>query len=300
MSTTVVRTVADLRKFTSKSRRNDASLALVPTMGALHEGYLSLVRAAIARGKWVIITIFVNPRQFNDSGDHAAYPRTLDEDLAQLAPLGVHLVYAPEASEMYPRGFATTVSASGGLCGANRPGHFDGVATIVTKLLLQTGADMAFERVAAAFVLPIELWDGAEQEAFEFEPPVLALDLQPRSGPIVVKIDCTIAEQDLDTFLACMRKRRRIQSQARHATGRCSATSGTQPNGRRPIGHRHGRTIFASTIVCHRPTTNSPSDWPPFMMERMPPDRTGDRARDNTGPRPEPTDHTCLPSMRCV
>ena len=115
-------------------------------MGALHEGHLSLVRTALARADRVIVTLFVNPKQFNSAADLAAYPRTEEEDAAKLAPLGAHLLYAPDAAEIYPDGFATTVSVAGvseGLCGAFRPGHFDGVATVVAKLFLQTGADVA-------------------------------------------------------------------------------------------------------------------------------------------------------------
>ncbi len=147
MTVPVARSVGELRKIVSAWRREGHNVGVVPTMGALHDGHLSLVRAALARGGRVIVTLFVNPRQFNSQGDLAAYPRTEAEDAAKLAPLGVHLLYAPEAAEMYPAGFATTVSVGGaseGLCGAFRPGHFDGVATVVTKLLLQTGANAAF------------------------------------------------------------------------------------------------------------------------------------------------------------
>ena len=115
-------------------------------MGALHEGHLSLVRAALERAERVVVTLFVNPRQFNSAADLAAYPRTETSDAAKLAPLGAHLLYAPGVEEMYPPGFATTISVTGvsaGLCGAHRPGHFDGVATVVAKLLLQTDADLA-------------------------------------------------------------------------------------------------------------------------------------------------------------
>jgi pantoate--beta-alanine ligase len=143
----VVRTVRDLRATVAAWRREGASVGVVPTMGALHAGHLDLVRRALAAADRVIVTLFVNPRQFDDAGDLAAYPRTEAEDAAALAPLGAHLLYAPPAAEMYPPGFATTVSVAGvgdGLCGAFRPGHFDGVATVVAKLLLQTGADAAF------------------------------------------------------------------------------------------------------------------------------------------------------------
>jgi pantoate--beta-alanine ligase len=116
-------------------------------MGALHAGHLSLVEAARAGTDRVIVTLFVNPRQFNNAEDLATYPRTEDSDAEKLAPLGIDVLYIPDPEEMYPEGFATTISVTGisdGLCGATRPGHFDGVATVVTKLLLQTDADRAF------------------------------------------------------------------------------------------------------------------------------------------------------------
>ncbi|SJM30175.1 pantothenate synthetase (fragment) [Mesorhizobium delmotii] len=172
MSIPIVRTVAELRKAVAEWRKQDLKVAVVPTMGALHEGHLSLVRAALDRADRVIVTLFVNPKQFNSAADLAAYPRTEHEDAAKLAPLGAHMLYAPFASEMYPEGFATTVSVAGvseGLCGAYRPGHFDGVATVVAKLFLQTGADLAFfgekdfqqlhvvRRIARDLDIPIEI-----------------------------------------------------------------------------------------------------------------------------------------------
>lgn len=147
LSTPIVRTVTELRKTVAAWRRDGDRIAVVPTMGALHEGHLSLVRAALERADRVIVTLFVNPKQFNSAADLAAYPRTEHEDAAKLTPLGAHMLYAPDGTEIYPKGFATTVSVAGvseGLCGANRPGHFDGVATVVAKLFLQTGADLAF------------------------------------------------------------------------------------------------------------------------------------------------------------
>lgn len=147
MSVPIVRTLAGLRETVAGWRRRNERVAVVPTMGALHEGHLSLVRAGLAEADRVVVTLFVNPMQFNSQADLAAYPRTESEDAAKLAPLGAHLLYAPDAAEIYPRGFSTTVSVSGvseGLCGAFRPGHFDGVATVVAKLFLQTGADEAF------------------------------------------------------------------------------------------------------------------------------------------------------------
>jgi pantoate--beta-alanine ligase len=147
MSVAIVRTVAELRTIVAAWRREGARVAVVPTMGALHKGHLSLVRAALEKADRVIVTLFVNPKQFNSAADLDAYPRTEKEDAAKLAPVGAHVLYAPDAAEIYPHGFATTVSVSGvseGLCGAFRPGHFDGVATVVAKLFLQTGADLAF------------------------------------------------------------------------------------------------------------------------------------------------------------
>ena len=172
MSVPIVRTLAELRATVAGWRREGAAIAVVPTMGALHEGHLSLVRAALDRADRVIVTLFVNPKQFNSAADLAAYPRTEDDDAAKLAPLGAHMLYAPDAEEIYPDGFATTVSVSGvseGLCGAFRPGHFDGVATVVAKLFLQTGADLAFfgekdfqqllvvHRMARDLDIPIEI-----------------------------------------------------------------------------------------------------------------------------------------------
>ncbi|TPE49376.1 pantoate--beta-alanine ligase [Amaricoccus solimangrovi] len=146
-TTPIIRHLADLRATTARWRREGARIAVVPTMGALHEGHLTLARAALARADRVIVTLFVNPKQFNSAEDLAAYPRTEEQDAAKLAPLGVDLLYAPEADQIYPEGFTTLVRVNGldqGLCGAFRPGHFDGVATVVTKLLNQTSADLAF------------------------------------------------------------------------------------------------------------------------------------------------------------
>jgi pantoate--beta-alanine ligase len=172
MSTRIIRPLAELRATVAGWRAEKARIAVVPTMGALHEGHLSLVRAALASAERVIVTLFVNPKQFNSAADLAAYPRTEEADRAKLDPLGPDVLYVPTAAEMYPPGFATTVAVAGlgeGLCGAYRRGHFDGVATIVAKLFLQTGADTAFfgekdfqqlhvvRRMAADLDIPIEI-----------------------------------------------------------------------------------------------------------------------------------------------
>lgn len=168
----VVRSVAELRAVTGGWRQAGDSVAVVPTMGALHDGHLSLVAQARDACDRVIVTLFVNPTQFDRPEDLAKYPRTEDRDRAVLEPAGVDLLFMPGVDEVYPPGFATTVSVSGltsGMCGDFRPGHFDGMATIVAKLFLMTGADRAFfgekdwqqlqivRRLAADLNIPIEV-----------------------------------------------------------------------------------------------------------------------------------------------
>lgn len=127
-------------------RRGNGPVGFVPTMGALHEGHLSLVRIARKEAATVVVSIFVNPLQFGPSEDFAKYPRTLDADLALLSREGVDAVFTPTAAALYPPGFATTISVGGvseGEEGAARPGHFDGVATVVAKLFHVVSPDVA-------------------------------------------------------------------------------------------------------------------------------------------------------------
>lgn len=145
--TRVLRRVAELRPLVAGWKRQGRVVALVPTMGALHAGHLALVERAKAEGGPVIVTIFVNPTQFDNPDDLAKYPRAEAADLERLAPFAVDAVFAPPSDEVYPAGHATTVSVRGvsaPLEGAHRPGHFDGVATVVAKLFGMTGADVAF------------------------------------------------------------------------------------------------------------------------------------------------------------
>ena len=143
---TTVRTVNDLRSHVAAWRKAGESVALVPTMGALHDGHLSLVALAKSNADRVVASIFVNPTQFGPREDFNRYPRDEAGDLAKLEKAGANLVFVPETAEMYPHGFSTNVGVSDlteDLCGASRPNHFDGVATVVTKLLLQCAPDVA-------------------------------------------------------------------------------------------------------------------------------------------------------------
>ena len=146
MPLAIVRTVADLRAQVAAWRAAGETVGLVPTMGALHEGHLSLVTLAKSRARRVVASVFVNPTQFAPHEDFDAYPRDEARDAALLEGAGCDLLFAPTVAEMYAPGFSTTVTVAGisePLDGAARPGHFAGVATVVTKLLLQCGPHLA-------------------------------------------------------------------------------------------------------------------------------------------------------------
>ena len=147
----LVRTKAELREQVAEARRSGASVGLVPTMGALHDGHLALLAAARERCGFVVMSLFVNPAQFGPREDLDAYPRDEARDLELARGAGVDLVYAPDVSEVYPDGFATTVEVAGGLTAildgdpARRgPEHFRGVTTVVAKLFNSVGPDLAF------------------------------------------------------------------------------------------------------------------------------------------------------------
>jgi pantoate--beta-alanine ligase len=147
MTLSVARSVAELRRHVAAWRSRGESVGLVPTMGALHAGHLALVAAAQAQCRRVVVSIFVNPKQFGPREDFSAYPRPESADLDTLTGASADLAFIPTVEEMYPAGFATTLSVGGpseGLCGAHRPGHFDGVATVVSKLLIQAAPDAAY------------------------------------------------------------------------------------------------------------------------------------------------------------
>ena len=144
----VLRTVQEMQAFSKAAKDAGKSVGLVPTMGALHEGHLTLMRRARQENDMVIASVFVNPTQFGPNEDFDAYPRRFEEDCKKLETVPVDAVFHPEPKEMYPEGYCTYVNVEGDitkkLCGAQRPGHFRGVATVVTKLMNLSRADRAY------------------------------------------------------------------------------------------------------------------------------------------------------------
>lgn len=144
----IFRTVKEMQEFALRLKQEGRRIGLVPTMGALHEGHLTLMRAAKEATDFVIASVFVNPTQFGPNEDFDAYPRRFEEDCRKIESVGVDAVFHPQAADMYPQGFCTYVNVDGDithkLCGAQRPIHFRGVATVVTKLFNITQADEAF------------------------------------------------------------------------------------------------------------------------------------------------------------
>ncbi|MFO8071031.1 MAG: pantoate--beta-alanine ligase [Polyangia bacterium] len=170
--TQIVRDPSKLRFLTDAARLSGDRVGLVPTMGALHSGHLSLVDEAVRCCDLAVVSVFVNPTQFGPGEDFERYPRDLERDAAALCERGVALIFAPEVDALYPEGHSTSVRVSGlsaGLCGANRPGHFEGVATIVTKLFNIVGPCRAIfgrkdyqqlkviERMVADLDMPVEV-----------------------------------------------------------------------------------------------------------------------------------------------
>lgn len=168
----ILKTVADCRRFEAAARKKKVRIGFVPTMGALHSGHLSLLKRAKRECDVVVLSVFVNPTQFNDPNDLKKYPKTLDSDLAIAKLAKVDAVFVPNAKTMYPDGYRYRVSEtemSRMLCGAHRPGHFDGVLTVVMKLFQAVRPDRAYfgekdhqqlmlvKGMIEAFFLPIDL-----------------------------------------------------------------------------------------------------------------------------------------------
>jgi pantoate--beta-alanine ligase len=146
MSVEIIRDVTGIRARVAELKKNNKTVCLVPTMGGLHAGHLSLIAKAREVADHVVVSIFVNPKQFNNPDDLKTYPSNEEDDVKSIAKEGADLVFIPSVEEMYPQEFATEVKVTAGidiLCDAHRPGHFGGVATVVTKLFLQVGADYA-------------------------------------------------------------------------------------------------------------------------------------------------------------
>jgi pantoate--beta-alanine ligase len=172
MSARLIHRIADLREQLSDVRRRGARIGLVPTMGALHAGHIRLIEQARRETACVVVSVFVNPIQFNQTDDYHRYPRTLETDLEVCNRLGVDLVFAPPLEEMYPHAHQTFVEVQGlseHLCGKFRPGHFRGVATVVIKLFNIVQPDLAYfgekdaqqlaviERMVADLNLPVQI-----------------------------------------------------------------------------------------------------------------------------------------------
>ncbi len=137
---------AEMRAWSDATRASGERISIVPTMGALHRGHLELIAAAAGRSDRTIVSVFVNPLQFGENADFEHYPRPLDDDVRACGDAGVDVVYVPTVATMYPDGFSTTVTVAGLaelMEGASRPGHFDGVTTVVTKLFAATRPDLA-------------------------------------------------------------------------------------------------------------------------------------------------------------
>jgi pantoate--beta-alanine ligase len=169
---TIVRTVAGLRRAVGEFRSAGRTIGMIPTMGALHQGHTSLVQGALDRGDVPVASIFVNPSQFGPNEDFAAYPRDEAGDFAKLEAAGCRIAYVPSTEEMYPGPQLTTVAVAKlteGLCGPLRPGHFQGVATVVCKLLMMAMPDRSYfgekdyqqlqvlKRMARDLAMPVEI-----------------------------------------------------------------------------------------------------------------------------------------------
>ncbi|WP_266094974.1 pantoate--beta-alanine ligase [Microlunatus elymi] len=224
----MAREVGELRRMLAPARQRSATIALVPTMGALHEGHLSLIRSAAASADEVVVSIFVNPAQFNDPADLLQYPRDVHRDIELASAAGASLIFVPDPDEVYPVGFSTSVHI-GGVAAlwegvARGPSHFDGVALVVTKLFGMVGPDVAWfgqkdaqqvavvRRLVADLNLPVEIRTGPtvrEPDGLAMSSRNVRLSSADRDRAAVlhraldfVKHGIMIRENDSDTAIA--------------------------------------------------------------------------------------------------
>lgn len=175
-------TISQIRQAVAEARKSGKSIGLVPTMGALHAGHISLIRQARQRAGFVVVSIFVNPTQFGPTEDFARYPRPFEQDVALCAAEGVDLIFHPAVAEMYPEDYQTFVEVhelQKGLCGASRPGHFRGVATVVLKLF--------------NIVLPDLAWFG-QKDAQQVR--ILQQMVRDLNVPVEIRVEPTVREPD--------------------------------------------------------------------------------------------------------
>lgn len=214
---TLCTTKKEIRDFAKDLKLSNKIIGLVPTMGALHKGHISLIEESLKATEATVVTIFVNPMQFNPNEDLDKYPRTLDSDLEICSKLGVKAVFAPDNKEMYPNDIIFKVVPpefySNKLCGVSRPGHFEGVATVVTKLFNIIPADKAFfglkdaqqlfiiKKMVEFLNIPIEIvacQTQREPDGLAFSSRNLSLDSQSRQiAPMLYKSLCFIKSQYL-------------------------------------------------------------------------------------------------------
>ncbi len=198
----IIQTIAELKARLRPVQMEGLRVGLVPTMGALHEGHLSLIRLAADSAEVVVSSVFVNPTQFGPGEDFEEYPRDLDADAAKLAEAGCHVLFAPAVDEIYPQGFETSVElfqTTAGLCGDSRPGHFKGVTTIVLKLL----------NIARPDVAVFGEKDFQQLTVIRRMAEDLALDVEILGGPIVREPD-GIAMSSRNAYLSAEDRRRAL------------------------------------------------------------------------------------------
>ncbi len=256
----ILRTVAELRQWSREGRKSGKTIGLVPTMGALHAGHASLIRAAAASCDKVAVSVFVNPTQFGPNEDYAVYPRTLEADCALAEAQDADVVFAPSVEELYPAGAATFVEVEGlssRLDGASRPGHFRGVTTVVSKLLIAAEPDRAKRGTLPAWVSALQIRDVFGGAGLPPPGPTASADAaRPQDG---------VAPYFVGSFRLRTRRESGLAFAPPLATAvrfrwrallRSSAIGVTGPGSVRSISFAASRAI-RSTSACDNPTSPS-------------------------------------------